>query len=188
MKYFLFLFKGNEGIFFPEPTSMMGVSRESILANYVAYNNVPMGTTHFKGRLFVTVPRRRPGIPSTLNYILTKSTRGSSPSFRAYPDFATNELHVNEGFIFLAPNVPCFFIRSRAIFIRSQRWAQIHRESFQFTGRESMNAIVCGSSIQAFWNIRVNIQYSLICSSNKWFFIVQIMQRKYSLHQFGLSI
>lgn len=89
-------FKGNEGIFFPEPTSISGVSRESILANYIAYNNVPMGTTHFKGRLFVTVPRRRPGIPSTLNYILTKSTRGSSPSFRSFPDFETNELHVKD--------------------------------------------------------------------------------------------
>lgn len=52
-----FLLTANEGIFFPEQTSTIGASRENVLANYVAYNNVPMGTTHFKGRLFVTVPR-----------------------------------------------------------------------------------------------------------------------------------
>lgn len=74
----------------------MGPSREDILANYIAYNNVPMGATHFKGKLFVTVPRRRPGIPSTLNYVSTKSTRGTDPSFRPYPDLATNDLHVND--------------------------------------------------------------------------------------------
>lgn len=54
-----------------------------------------MGATHYNGHLIVTVPRRRVGIPSTLNYISTKSTKGSSPSFRAFPDQKTNDLHVS---------------------------------------------------------------------------------------------
>lgn len=61
-------------------------------ANYVPYNNVPMGATHHHDRLYVTVPRRRPGIPSTLNYISTKASPHSSPTFRAYPNYQTNEL------------------------------------------------------------------------------------------------
>jgi len=52
-----------------------------------------MGANHYKGRLFVTVPRRRLGIPSTLNFISTKSTKGTGPSFRPYPDIQTNELN-----------------------------------------------------------------------------------------------
>lgn len=64
-------------------------------ANYVAYNNVPMGVTHYKDRLFVTVPRRRPGIPATLNTISSKSTAHTSPSYRAYPNYRTNELGSN---------------------------------------------------------------------------------------------
>lgn len=61
-------------------------------ANYVPYNNVPMGVTHYHDRLFVTVPRRRPGIPATLNYISSKAPPHSSPTFRAYPNYQTNEL------------------------------------------------------------------------------------------------
>lgn len=64
-------------------------------ANYVAYDNIPMGLTHYKDRLFITVPRRRPGIPATLNTISSKSTAHSSPSLRAYPNYRTNELLPN---------------------------------------------------------------------------------------------
>lgn len=63
--------------------------------DYVAYNNVPMGATHYKDKIFVTVPRRRVGVPSTLNYVHLKSTRGTSPSFRAFPSDEMNQLHVN---------------------------------------------------------------------------------------------
>ncbi|EDW81721.1 uncharacterized protein Dwil_GK12212 [Drosophila willistoni] len=61
--------------------------------SYIAYNNVPMGVTHFRGRLFVTMPRRQTGIPSTLNYIdLRRDGRwNSSPKLRAYPDFELNQ-------------------------------------------------------------------------------------------------
>lgn len=60
--------------------------------SYVPYNNVPMGVSHFNGKLFITVPRRRLGIPSTLNYIDMKTVGSNrSPKLRAYPDMETNE-------------------------------------------------------------------------------------------------
>ncbi|KAG4067352.1 hypothetical protein HA402_000343 [Bradysia odoriphaga] len=60
--------------------------------DFVAYNNVPMSVAHYKGKLIVTVPRRAPGIPSTLNYVDADLPIGSSPPLRPYPDFKTNEL------------------------------------------------------------------------------------------------
>lgn len=62
---------------------------------YNASNNVPMGLTHYMGRLIVTVPRRRVGIPSTLNVINTNEPKGSSPPFQPFPDSRTNSLHVS---------------------------------------------------------------------------------------------
>lgn len=90
--YVLLLFSDPDNdILFPEEVN----SPSSDTSDYIAYNNVPMGVTHYKDRLFVTVPRRRPGIPSTLNYISVKSRKGTSPSFRGYPNFRVNELHVS---------------------------------------------------------------------------------------------
>lgn len=63
--------------------------------DFIQYNNIPMGATHYKDRIFVTVPRRSPGVASTLNVISTKSPKGSSPSFKPFPDAKTNTLHVN---------------------------------------------------------------------------------------------
>lgn len=62
--------------------------------SYIAENNVPMGATHYKDRIFITVPRRRVGVPSTLNFVHIKSTKGSSPSLKAFPNAQINELHV----------------------------------------------------------------------------------------------
>lgn len=63
---------------------------------YTAYNNVPMGATHHKGRLFITMPRRRTGIPSTLNYIdMNKAAGNRSPRLRAYPNLEVNTLNVS---------------------------------------------------------------------------------------------
>ncbi|XP_037033386.1 L-dopachrome tautomerase yellow-f-like [Bradysia coprophila] len=58
------------------------------------YNIVPRGVTHYNGRLFITVPRTAPGIPSTLNYVPDDLPIGSSPALRPYPDLKTNELHL----------------------------------------------------------------------------------------------
>lgn len=64
---------------------------------YVAGNNVPMGASHHRDRIFLTVPRRRPGIPATLNFVNTKALSGNtSPSFIPFPNLQTNELHVCE--------------------------------------------------------------------------------------------
>lgn len=54
-----------------------------------------MGATHYKGKIFITVPRRRDGTPSTLNFVYTKATKGSSPSLNAFPSEEMNALHVN---------------------------------------------------------------------------------------------
>ncbi|XP_041763179.1 L-dopachrome tautomerase yellow-f-like [Anopheles merus] len=61
---------------------------------FQAYNNVPMGATHHKNRLFITIPRRRPGILATLNVIdITNMSRGDrSPPLQAYPSYSINEL------------------------------------------------------------------------------------------------
>ncbi|XP_062558540.1 L-dopachrome tautomerase yellow-f2-like [Armigeres subalbatus] len=58
------------------------------------YGNLPMGVSHHKGRLFVTVPRRRPGIPATLAVIdahLTDSV--DNPALLGYPNYEVNSLH-----------------------------------------------------------------------------------------------
>ena len=71
---------------------------ESLNESFVPYHNLPMGVTHHKGRVFVTVPRRRTGIPSTLNVIvLDQVPEGDkSPKLIAYPNALTNELRVRQ--------------------------------------------------------------------------------------------
>lgn len=54
-----------------------------------------MSVSHYKGKLIIAVPRRKPGIPSTLNYVPDDLPVGSSPNLRPYPDFKTNDLHVS---------------------------------------------------------------------------------------------
>lgn len=100
---FLNRFLGEDGIAFPdEESNQLNEERLSALrSNFIPYNNIPMGATHVKSKLIMTVPRRSPGVPSTLNYISTKSTRRTSPSFRAFPDYKTNELHVRNNRISL---------------------------------------------------------------------------------------
>lgn len=62
---------------------------------FIQYNNVPMGVDHYNGHLFITMPRRREGIPSTLNVInLNANSRNKSPLLTPYPDIETNVLHV----------------------------------------------------------------------------------------------
>ncbi|KAJ0184320.1 hypothetical protein K1T71_000743 [Dendrolimus kikuchii] len=53
---------------------------------FIRYNNVPMGVERVGSRVFVTVPRRRYGIPSTLNYIdLAAERNNRSPALKPYP-------------------------------------------------------------------------------------------------------
>lgn len=53
---------------------------------FVQYNNIPIGFEVFQNRVFITVPRRRYGIASTLNYVDLKSSESSSPLLKPYPD------------------------------------------------------------------------------------------------------
>lgn len=52
-----------------------------------------MGATRYKNRLFITIPRRRPGIPSTLNYVdLDCPVRHNVP-LKPYPSWEINALN-----------------------------------------------------------------------------------------------
>ncbi|XP_060808384.1 L-dopachrome tautomerase yellow-f2-like [Amyelois transitella] len=56
---------------------------EDLEKYFIQYNNVPVGFEVYSDRVFVTVPRRRYGIPSTLNYI--KLDGSPAPPLRPYP-------------------------------------------------------------------------------------------------------
>lgn len=56
-----------------------------------------MGANIWKDKLFVTVPRRRNGVPSTLNYVsLSNSTKRHNVPLTPYPDYLTNALETDE--------------------------------------------------------------------------------------------
>lgn len=78
----------------PEGLSARSDFNNGDAAPYIPYNNVPMGATHFRGRLFLTMPRRRVGIPSTLNFIdMRRDSKQSSPKLYAYPSFELNQFN-----------------------------------------------------------------------------------------------
>uniref|UniRef100_A0A1B0CTH0 Putative major royal jelly protein n=1 Tax=Lutzomyia longipalpis TaxID=7200 RepID=A0A1B0CTH0_LUTLO len=63
------------------------------ITGYDNYNNVPMGVTHHKGRLFVAIPRRAPNVLSTLNVIsMSEAKSTESPLLRPYPSLEMNRL------------------------------------------------------------------------------------------------
>ncbi|CAH1393209.1 unnamed protein product [Nezara viridula] len=53
-------------------------------------NNMPLGIEIWKDRVFITVPRWKSGVPSTLNYV--KVTDGESPLLHPYPNWETNNV------------------------------------------------------------------------------------------------
>uniref|UniRef100_A0A2A4JSF3 Uncharacterized protein n=1 Tax=Heliothis virescens TaxID=7102 RepID=A0A2A4JSF3_HELVI len=55
---------------------------------FTQYNNIPIGLEVYQNKLFVTVPRRRHGIPSTVNYV-DLDTKESSPLLKPYPNSAS---------------------------------------------------------------------------------------------------
>lgn len=56
-----------------------------------------MGANIWKDKLFVAVPRRKEGIPSTLNYIpLNKIKTKHNVPLKPYPDYLTNTLETNQ--------------------------------------------------------------------------------------------
>nr|CAD7457428.1 unnamed protein product [Timema tahoe] len=60
------------------------------LGDYRPENNIPVGIEVWRDKLFVTVPRWREGVPSTLNYISLTKSFPDSPKLTPYPDWNTN--------------------------------------------------------------------------------------------------
>ncbi|XP_060521874.1 L-dopachrome tautomerase yellow-f2-like isoform X2 [Cylas formicarius] len=53
-------------------------------------NNIPMGANVWQNKLFVTVPRRRLGVPSTLNYVFLDGRIKHNAPLIPYPNWKTN--------------------------------------------------------------------------------------------------
>jgi hypothetical protein len=63
---------------------------------YNPYVNVPFGLAHYGNKLFVTVARRNPGIPSSLNVVeLTGNPPYINPPLISYPNWNMNTLMVS---------------------------------------------------------------------------------------------
>lgn len=77
------------------PDSWKDLTPAEIRSDFIAYNNLPMGMMHHGDRLFITLPRRRTGMPATITYIRTNLPRSSSPGLQAYPNFRMNQLPVS---------------------------------------------------------------------------------------------
>lgn len=58
--------------------------------DYVPTNGLPVGIERWENKLFVSVPRWKDGIPSTLNYIDMNQTPSGSPPLTPYPSWANN--------------------------------------------------------------------------------------------------
>lgn len=68
---------------------------DSYFNKYVPENNLPNGAVHYNGRVFITVPRRRIGVLSSLNYIDVNdqaTINKAGPLLKPYPDYETNRL------------------------------------------------------------------------------------------------
>lgn len=71
---------------------------------YVSYNNVPQGfapySSNKSSRVFIAVPRRFPGVPSTLNYVKLEDGQDAytNPPLHSFPNYEMNELDVSKRF------------------------------------------------------------------------------------------
>lgn len=68
---------------------------------FIPYNNVAQGFAPYitanSSKVFIAVPRRSLGVPSTLNYVELKDGQDLyvNPKLRSYPNYKTNELDVS---------------------------------------------------------------------------------------------
>ncbi|XP_018561263.1 L-dopachrome tautomerase yellow-f2-like [Anoplophora glabripennis] len=58
--------------------------------DYRFENNIPMGSNVWQNKLFITVPRRRLGVPSTLNYVPLNSPNKHNVPLIPYPNWDKN--------------------------------------------------------------------------------------------------
>ncbi|KAK4875347.1 hypothetical protein RN001_011769 [Aquatica leii] len=71
------------------------IKQEAIQSrNYISANNLPLGLARWRDKLFVTVPRWKAGVASSLNYI-SLNTTNRSPVVIPYPDLKANTLPKN---------------------------------------------------------------------------------------------
>lgn len=82
---------------------------------YIPLNNIPTGFSVWKNIHILAIPRKAPGIISTVNFIDAKDfNQNSSPKISGFPDYKTNELTV---FLF---NLFLFFVILIYFFKRQQ--------------------------------------------------------------------
>ncbi|XP_018332063.1 L-dopachrome tautomerase yellow-f2 [Agrilus planipennis] len=87
----------NTEIVFPSDDPVSGVGSElNQNDDYIYENNIPMGANRWEDKLFITVPRRRNGVPSTLNYVSINSRNRHNVPLIPYPDAESNMLR-NDG-------------------------------------------------------------------------------------------
>uniref|UniRef100_A0A2H8TM52 Protein yellow n=1 Tax=Melanaphis sacchari TaxID=742174 RepID=A0A2H8TM52_9HEMI len=71
-------------------------TRQAAIASgeYVQANNLPLGLEVWRDKLFITVPRWKAGVASTLNYVSlgSGSNQNRSPRLVPYPNYAMNRL------------------------------------------------------------------------------------------------
>ncbi|CAG9767087.1 unnamed protein product [Ceutorhynchus assimilis] len=58
--------------------------------DYQYVNNIPMGANVWQDKLFITIPRRRLGVPSTLNYVPLKNAKKHNVPLKPYPNWEMN--------------------------------------------------------------------------------------------------
>ncbi|XP_076273289.1 L-dopachrome tautomerase yellow-f2-like isoform X1 [Rhynchophorus ferrugineus] len=89
-----FFFNGLINVDSYTPTEGTKISPSKILettsVDYQYANNIPMGANVWKNKLFITVPRRRLGVPSTLNYIPLDSPVKHNVPLIPYPSWSLN--------------------------------------------------------------------------------------------------
>lgn len=76
----------------PSTTTAAPIQEDDQSADYIYQNNIPMGANRWQDKLFITVARRRNGIPSTLSYVSMSSPERHNVPLIPYPDFQTNQL------------------------------------------------------------------------------------------------
>ncbi|KAF5300347.1 hypothetical protein FQR65_LT09177 [Abscondita terminalis] len=73
---------------YPDPKDRYN---DLLTGKFIPGNNLPVGIEIWNDKLFVTVPRWKEGIPSTLNYVSLDDYRTKSPTLIPYPDWKSNE-------------------------------------------------------------------------------------------------
>lgn len=69
----------------------------------ITENNIPVGANVWRNRLFITVPRRQLGIPSTLNYVSLDNKVKHNVRLISYPNWKLNlyppDDNINDHFV-----------------------------------------------------------------------------------------